>query len=103
MAFLAGAPGAGTLWGAVADATQPTVGNHENLNKVAYMDYWHGRPLFTTFGFGGVLFLSLVFAQSRTGQLSMRRHEPVEAGAIYWHFVDVVWIGLFTLFYILVR
>jgi len=53
--------------------------------------------------FGGVLFLSLVFAQSRTGQLTMERNEPVEAGAIYWHFVDVVWIGLFTLFYLLVR
>src|SRR5438093_9129956 len=53
--------------------------------------------------FGGVLFLSLVLAQSRTGQLSMVKHEPVEAGAIYWHFVDVVWIGLFTVFYLLVR
>jgi hypothetical protein len=53
------APGAGTLWGAVADATQPTVGNHENVNKVAYMDYWHGRPLFSTFSFGGVLFLDM--------------------------------------------
>jgi len=53
--------------------------------------------------FGGVLFLSLVLAQSRTGQLSMVRHEPVEAGAIYWHFVDVVWIGLFTVFYLLVQ
>jgi heme/copper-type cytochrome/quinol oxidase subunit 3 len=53
--------------------------------------------------FGGVLFLSLVFAQSRSGQLTMNRNEPVEAGAIYWHFVDVVWIGLFTLFYLLVR
>ena len=53
--------------------------------------------------FGGVLFLSLVLAQSRTGQLSMARHEPVEAGAIYWHFVDVVWIGLFTVFYLIVR
>ena len=53
--------------------------------------------------FGGVLFLALVLAQSRTGQLSMVRHEPVEAGAIYWHFVDVVWIGLFTVFYVIVR
>ena len=53
--------------------------------------------------FGGVLFLSLVLGQSRTGQLSMVRHEPVEAGAIYWHFVDVVWIGLFTVFYVIVR
>jgi heme/copper-type cytochrome/quinol oxidase subunit 3 len=33
----------------------------------------------------------------------MERHEPVEAAAIYWHFVDIVWIGLFVLFYILPR
>jgi cytochrome c oxidase subunit III len=50
---------------------------------------------------GGVLFLILVFVQSRSGQLSMERHEPVEAAAIYWHFVDIVWIGLFVIFYIL--
>jgi len=52
---------------------------------------------------GGVVFLSMILAQSRTGQLSLERHEPVEAGAIYWHFVDVVWIGLFTAFYLLTR
>jgi cytochrome c oxidase subunit 3 len=50
---------------------------------------------------GGVVFLSIVLAQHWTGQLSLRRHEPVEAAAIYWHFVDVVWIGLFTVFYVL--
>jgi Heme/copper-type cytochrome/quinol oxidase, subunit 3 len=52
---------------------------------------------------GGVLFLILVFVQSRTGQLSIERHEPVEAAAIYWHFVDIVWVGLFVIFYILTR
>jgi cytochrome c oxidase subunit III len=50
---------------------------------------------------GGVVFLSVVLAQHWTGQLSLRRHEPVEAAAIYWHFVDVVWIGLFTVFYVI--
>ncbi len=50
---------------------------------------------------GGVVFLSMVLAQHSTGQLTLRRHEPVEAAAIYWHFVDVVWIGLFTVFYVL--
>ena len=50
---------------------------------------------------GGVVFLSIVLAQARSGQLSLDRHEPVEAAAIYWHFVDVVWIGLFTVFYLM--
>jgi hypothetical protein len=52
-------PGAGTLWGRTADVTQPTLGNHENANKDAFIDYWHGRPLFSTFTFAGVLFLDL--------------------------------------------
>jgi heme/copper-type cytochrome/quinol oxidase subunit 3 len=25
----------------------------------------------------------------------------VEAATLYWHFVDIVWIGLFTTYYIL--
>ena len=52
---------------------------------------------------GGVVFLSIVLAQSWTGQLSLRRHEPVEAAAIYWHFVDMVWIGLFLAFYVITQ
>jgi len=50
---------------------------------------------------GGVLFLMLVFAQARGGQLSSQRTDPVQAGAIYWDFVDIVWVGLFVVFYIL--
>ena len=52
---------------------------------------------------GGVVFLSIVLVQSYTGQLSLRRHEPVEAAAIYWHFVDMVWLGLFSVFYLITQ
>jgi len=51
--------GAGTLWGSIADITQPTFGNHEVSSRPAFIDYWHGRPLYTSFTFGGVLFLDL--------------------------------------------
>jgi cytochrome c oxidase subunit 3 len=51
--------------------------------------------------FGGVVFLSLVLGQGLSGLLSRTRYEPLEAGAIYWHFVDVVWLCLFTVFYLL--
>jgi cytochrome c oxidase subunit 3 len=51
--------------------------------------------------FGGVVFLTLVFGQAKGGQLSRARHESLEAASIYWHFVDVVWIFLFTVFYLL--
>ena len=51
--------GGGTLWGALAAITQPTVGNHEVTSRSAFIDYWHGRPMYTNFTFGGVLFLDL--------------------------------------------
>ena len=51
--------------------------------------------------FGGVVFLTLVFGQGVSGVLSRTRYEPLEAGAIYWHFVDVVWLCLFAVFYLL--
>jgi cytochrome c oxidase subunit 3 len=52
---------------------------------------------------GGVVLLSIVAAQSATGQISVQRHEPVEAATIYWHFVDVVWLCLFSVFYLVVH
>jgi cytochrome c oxidase subunit 3 len=49
---------------------------------------------------GGVIFNTIVFFRTIKGQFTARRHLAVEAASIYWHFVDVVWIGLFTTIYI---
>jgi cytochrome c oxidase subunit III len=46
--------------------------------------------------FGGVVFLTLVFGQTASGLLTSAQHDSFEAGTIYWHFVDVVWICLFA-------
>ena len=53
------APGTGTLFGQLADVTQPTVGNHEVKSVAAWSDYFHGRPRYTSFTFGGVLFIDV--------------------------------------------
>ena len=50
---------------------------------------------------GGVLFLILVFFQARAGAFKADRQDPVRSAAIYWHFVDIVWVGLFVIFYLL--
>ena len=42
-----------------------------------------------------------VFTRTLKGQFTQNRHLAVEAASIYWHFVDVVWIGLFFTIYIL--
>ena len=59
-------PGQGTFWGATADTTQPTLGNHEKVNIPAWMDYWHGHPVYSSFTWGGVLFLNLNSSQNMT-------------------------------------
>jgi cytochrome c oxidase subunit III len=50
---------------------------------------------------GGVLMNSYVFMRTLKGQFTANRHIAVEAASIYWHFVDVVWIGLFITIYII--
>jgi cytochrome c oxidase subunit 3 len=51
--------------------------------------------------FGGVVFLGLVFGQAMGGFLSPSNHDSLAAGAIYWDFVDAIWLLLFTTFYLL--
>ena len=51
--------------------------------------------------FGGVIMLSVVLYRGLAGQFSGRHYDAVEAASLYWHFVDVVWILLFSLLYLL--
>lgn len=51
--------------------------------------------------FGLVLMLGVLWRSLKQGHYSSENHFGVEAAEIYWHFVDVVWIFLFLLLYIL--
>jgi cytochrome c oxidase subunit III len=51
--------------------------------------------------FGGAVMLSVILYRGLAGQFSSRHHDAVEAVSLYWHFVDVVWIVLFSTLYIL--
>jgi cytochrome c oxidase subunit 3 len=66
-----------------------------------------GTTYFTLTGFhgahvfGGVVMLGVVLYRGMAGQFSARHHDAVEAASLYWHFVDIVWILLFSLLYLL--
>ena len=50
----------------------------------------------------GVLAIVAVLWRSRvSGHYSQEKHFGIEAAEIYWHFVDVIWIILFGLLYLL--
>lgn len=65
-----------------------------------------GSAFYTLTGFHGVhvtvgilMLLSLVGLSLR-GNLSQERAETVEIIGLYWHFVDVIWIVIFTVVYL---
>lgn len=50
----------------------------------------------------GVVLMGTVLVRSlQEGHYSADKHFGVEAAEVYWHFVDVIWIILFTLLYLL--
>ena len=51
--------------------------------------------------FGGAVMLSVILYRGLAGQFSSRHYDAVEAVSLYWHFVDVVWIALFSTLYLL--
>lgn len=51
----------------------------------------------------GVGLLSVLLFFSVKGRYSPEYHNPVEVIGLYWHFVDIVWIFLFPLLYLLGR
>ncbi len=49
----------------------------------------------------GVIFLAIVYRNGRNGHYSAEEHWAVEACAVYWHFVDVVWIFFYPALYLI--
>ena len=49
----------------------------------------------------GVIFLLVILNNGRRGIYSQEKHWAVEAAAVYWHFVDVVWIFFYPALYLI--
>ena len=56
------------------------------------------HALHMTVGLGVIAVMTLL---ARRGRFTKAYHNPLEMTGLYWHFVDVVWIGLFCVIYIL--
>ena len=87
------------------------------LQAVEYQEAYHegmklnsgiyGSTFFMLTGFHGfhvtlgAVILLIVLLRAMRGHFTPTRHFAFEAAAWYWHFVDVVWLGLFIFVYIL--
>ena len=51
----------------------------------------------------GIGFFTWLLVASWKGRFTPEYHTPLEMGGLYWHFVDIVWIYLFPLLYLIDR
>jgi cytochrome c oxidase subunit 3/cytochrome o ubiquinol oxidase subunit 3 len=51
----------------------------------------------------GLTMLSIVFLFGLANRVGREQSARVEVLAMYWHFVDAVWIVVFTVVYVLAR
>ncbi len=101
--WLLGTAGLGTLF-VLGQVYEFTHFYHEGL---ALQTNLFSQTFFTLVGFHGahvtvgVLWLLALAVTASVGQLPQRRSLSVELCGLYWHFVDIVWIVIFTLVYLL--
>lgn len=78
--------------------------NHEGLTLDRNL---FGTTFFVLTGFHGahvtvgVLVLLSLFAMTLQGKITQAESLHIELAGLYWHFVDIVWIVIFTLIYLI--
>jgi cytochrome c oxidase subunit 3 len=85
---------------AQAQAADPDLNSHAQLYYSAYFGMTGLHALHMVIG-AGLLFWLL--KQSVARRFSPQWNTPVDLVGLYWHFVDIVWIYLFPLLYLIDR
>jgi cytochrome c oxidase subunit III len=78
------------------ESTMPHAGA-EQMFYVFYFAMTGLHALHMTIGIGLVLLFAF---RTAAGSFNAEYHTPLEAIGLYWHFVDIVWVFLFAIFYI---
>jgi len=67
----------------------------------------YGSAFYTMTGFhglhvfAGLVLMLVILGRAAQGAYSGDEHAGVEVGAYYWHFVDIVWIALFSTLFVI--
>ena len=48
----------------------------------------------------GLGILSVLLFRTIIGTFSAEYHTTIDLGGLYWHFIDIVWVFLYAIFYI---
>ncbi|WP_028474981.1 cytochrome c oxidase subunit 3 family protein [Nevskia ramosa] len=66
-----------------------------------YMFYFSLTGIHLLHVIGGCVMLTVFWLKARKGEFDSRNLKVLESGATYWHMVDLLWIFLFPLLYLL--
>ena len=78
-------------------------GPHARPAEIFFSLYFTMTGLHAAHMIIGIGILTVLLLQARKGRYTPEYHTPIEVSGLYWHFVDIVWIFLFPLLYLLGR
>lgn len=73
-----------------------TLGSSQFMTAFFILTGTHGLHVF-----GGLCILTVMWVRAMKGQFSPERHAGPQVAAMYWHFVDIVWVFVFGVIYLL--
>jgi cytochrome c oxidase subunit 3 len=76
-------------------------GPHGREAQIFYSLYFAMTGMHAVHMIIGIVMLGILTVMAARGRFSPEYHTPVELGGLYWHFVDIVWIYLFPLLYLI--
>jgi cytochrome c oxidase subunit 3 len=76
-------------------------GEHARQAEIYYSLYFAMTGLHAAHMIVGIPILLGLALRARAGAYTPEYHSPVELTGLYWHFVDIVWIFLFPLLYLI--
>jgi len=83
------------------------VGEHEYVNpdraRMFFHFYFFMTGLHALHMIIGIGVYAVLLFNTLKGKYSVRWHDPIPVAGLYWHFVDLVWIFLFPLLYLIGR
>ena len=71
--------------------------------QIFWFLYWAMTGLHAIHVTVGIVLLSIIARMAALRKFSGFYHTPVEISGLYWHFVDIVWIFLYPLLYLINR
>jgi cytochrome c oxidase subunit III len=78
-------------------------GPHAGPAEIFFSLYFTMTGLHAAHMIIGIGLLTALVLKARKGLYTPEYHTPIEVSGLYWHFVDIVWIFLFPLLYLIGR